>query len=89
MTPEAARLAAALDAVDAVPGSTDLVDETPCVRQEVKDAIMDVMLGPVVDNVTGRRAHSGINTYIRHDIAVPKVRLVAWQDTLRRSLEKL
>lgn len=71
-----------------VPGVDDLVDEMPDVRQEVKDALMDVMLGPVVDK-SGKRAETGINTYIRYDIPVPKVRLIGWQDTLRRALEKL
>ncbi len=63
------------------------IDKRPDL-EAVKAAIMDVMLGPVVD-VSGRRAHTGINTYIRHDIPVPKIRLIGWQDQLNKVLEQL
>lgn len=102
MTP-AARLAAALDAVapdDAVPGSDDLVDSIlfdPFIQVitdlderagEVKAALQDVLLGPVIDE-SGKRANTGINTYIKHQIPVPIIRLAAWQERLRQALEKL
>jgi hypothetical protein len=89
-TPEA-RLAAALDAV--APGADDLEDHPtdspgPDRIDEVREALMDVMLG-VRMTADGTRSASGINHYIRHQIPVPIVRLVAWQDRLRQALEKL
>lgn len=83
MKPEE-RLAAALDAV---PGATDLADDTPDVRQEVKDAIMDVMLG--TEGPDGLRRNDGINAHLRFSIMVSKQDLVRWQNLLNKALEKL
>lgn len=85
MKPEQ-RLADALDAV--APGVDDLVNELPDVHQEVKDALMDVMLG-IEMSPGGLRNSTGLNTYIKLGIPVPIIRLISWQDALRRALEKL